>query len=106
MMRVAFNLGGARPAQRVEVALVVLDVADREADDRQAHVGQVGGGDFLNALGERFAVLIHLFHGHRAEDGAQMAFERLRGDASDFVGGLAQELFGRGGESTRRRRAP
>ena len=50
---------------------------------------------FLNFLGEGVAVLINLLDGHRAKDGAQMAFECLRGDVADFIGAFPQKLLGR-----------
>ena len=49
---VALDLGDARFAEGVEVALAVADVADGETDDAQAHVGHVAGGDFLDFGGE------------------------------------------------------
>ena len=88
---VAFDLGDARFAQGIQVALAVADVADGEADDAQAHVGHVAGGHFLDLRGEGVAVLVNFLHRHRAENGAQMAFQGLRGDAFDFINGLAQE---------------
>ncbi len=98
MVGVAFDLGDARFAQGVEVALAVANVADGEADDAQAHVGHVAGGHFLDFGGEGVAVLVNVLDRHRAENGAQMAFEGLRGDVLDFVDGLAQDLFGGGGD--------
>ena len=89
---VAFDLGDARFAERVEIALAVADVADGEADDAQAHVRHVAGGHFLHFLGEGVAVLVNFLDGHRAENRAQMAFERLRGDVADFIGALCPEI--------------
>ena len=97
-LRVAFDLGDARLAQRVEVALAVADVADGEADDAQAHVRHVAGGHFLHLRGEGIAVLVDVLHRHRAEDRAQMAFQGLHGDVLDLLGALAQELLGGGGD--------
>ena len=82
---VAFDLRDARLAQRVEITLRVADVADGEADDGQTHVRHVAGGHFLHLRGERVAVLVNFLHRHRAENRAQMAFQRLRGDVFDFV---------------------
>ena len=95
---VAFDLGDARLAQGVEVALAVANVADGEADNAQAHVGHVAGGDFLDFGGEGVAVLVNILDGHGAQNGAQMALQGLRGDVLDFVDGLAQELLGGGGD--------
>ena len=95
---VAFDLGDARFAQGVQIALAVANVANGETDDAQAHVGHVAGGDFLDLGSEGVAVLVNILDGHGAENGAQMAFERLRGDAFDFVDGLAQDLLGSGGD--------
>ena len=97
-LSIAFDLGNARFAERVEVPLRVANVANGEADNAQAHVGHVAGGHFLHLRGKGVAVLVNLLHRHRAEDGAQMAFKRLRGDVADFVGVLAQELFSRGSD--------
>ena len=97
-LRVAFDLGDARLAQRIEVALAVLDVADGEADDAQAHVRHVARRHFLHLLGEGVAVLVNVLHRHRAQDRAQMAFQRLHGDVLDVLGVLAQELLGGGGD--------
>jgi hypothetical protein len=58
----------------------------------------VAGGHFLDLLGEGVAVLVNFLDGHRAENRAQMAFERLHGDVFDVVGALAQELFRRRGD--------
>ena len=91
---VAFDLGDARLAQRVEVALAVPDVPDGEADDAQAHVRHVAGGHFLHFRGESVAVLVNVFHRHRAQDRAQMAFQRLHGDVLDVLRVFAQELLG------------
>ena len=44
------------------------------------------------------AVLVNVLHGHRAENGAQVAFQGLRRDTLDVVNGLAQELLGGGGD--------
>jgi hypothetical protein len=95
---VAFDLGDARLAQGVQVALRVANIADGKADNAQAHVGHVAGGDFLDFGGEGVAVLVNILHGHRAQNGAQVAFQGLRGHALDFVNGLAQDLFGGGGD--------
>ena len=97
-LRVAFDLGDARLAQRVEITLRVADVANGEADDAQTHVRHVAGGDFLHLGGEGVAVLVNFLHRHRAENRAQMAFQRLRGDVLDFVRRLAQKLFRRRGD--------
>ena len=64
----------------------------------EAHVRHVAGGHFLDFLGEGVAVLVNFLDGHRAENGAQMAFERLRGDVADFIGALAEKLFRRGAD--------
>ena len=55
---VAFDLGDARFTERFEVALPIADITDGEADDAQAHVGHVAGGDFLHLGGEGVAVLV------------------------------------------------
>ena len=95
---VAFDLGDARFAQGVQVALRVANIADGKADNAHAHVGHVAGGDFLDFGGEGVAVLVNILHGHGAQNGAQMAFQSLRGDVLDFVNGLAQDLLGGGGD--------
>ena len=94
---VAFDLGDARLAQGVQVALLVPNVTNRKADDAQAHVGHVPGGNLLHLRGKLVAVLINIFHGHRPKNRAQVALERLHRDTLDVVGPLAQELFGGGG---------
>ena len=94
---VALDLGDARFAQRVQVALPVLNVANGETDDAQPHVGHVAGGDFLDFGGKLIAVLVNVLHGHRAENGAQVAFQGLGCDTLDFVNRLAQHLLGRRG---------
>ena len=95
---VAFDLGDARFAEGVEVALGVADVADGETDDAEAHVGHVAGGHFLDLLGEGVAVLVNFLDRHRAENRAQMAFERLHGDVFDVVNAFAEKLFGSRGD--------
>ena len=76
--------------------IYVTDVADGETDNAEAHVSHVAGGHFLHFGGEGVPVLVNLFHGHGAQDRAQVAFQRLHGDVLDFVGAFAEELFGRG----------
>ena len=97
-LRVAFDLGDPRLAQCVEVALAVLDVPDGEADNAQAHVGHVARRHLLDLLGEGVPVLVNVFHRHRAQNRAQMPFQRLHGDVLDGLGVLAQELLGGGGD--------
>ena len=72
---VAFDLGDSRFAQSVEITLAVADVANGEADDTHAHVGHVTGGDFLDFRGKSVAVLVNVFNGHCAENGAQDALQ-------------------------------
>jgi hypothetical protein len=95
--RVPFDLGDAGFTERVQIALGVANVANGKTDDAQAHVGHVAGGDFLDFGRKGVAVLVNVLHGHGAKNGAQMAFQRLSGDAFDFVDALAQNLFRRGG---------
>ena len=84
---VAFDLGDPGFAQGVQVTLAVANVANGEADDAQAHVGHVAGGHFLDFRSEGVAVLVNVLHRHRAENGAQMAFQGLGGDVLDLVDG-------------------
>ena len=56
------------------------------------------GGHLLDFRGEGIAVLVNFLHRHRAENRAQMTFQRLHGDVFDFVHALAQKLFGRRGD--------
>ena len=58
----------------------------------------VAGGHFLHLLGEGIAVLVNFLHRHRAENRAQMTFERLHGDVFDVIDALAQKLFRRRGD--------
>ena len=60
------------------------------------HVRQIARRHFLHPLGKRIAILVNFLHRHRAENGAQMAFQRLGGNVADFVRGLAEKLFRRG----------
>ena len=64
----------------------------------KAHVRHVAGGHFLHFGGEGVAVLVNFLHRHRAENRAQMTFERLHGDVLDVVDALAQKLFRRRGD--------
>ena len=91
-LRVALDLRDARLAERVEITLRVADVANGEADDAQAHVRHVAGGDFLHLRGEGVAVLVNFLDRHRAENRAQMTFERLHGDVLDFVRAPCSEI--------------
>ena len=93
---VAFHLRNPRLAQRVEVALAVPNVLDREADDAQTHVRHIAGSDFLNFRGESVAILVNVFHRHRAQDRPQMAFQSLIGDVLNVLSRFAEELL-RGG---------
>ena len=72
-------------AEGFEVSLGVPDVANGEADDGQAHVGHVPGGDFLDFGGEGVPVLIQFLDGHGPKNGSQVAFQGLGGDVFDFV---------------------
>jgi hypothetical protein len=82
---VAFDLGDAGLAQRIEVALVVADVANGEAHDAQAHVGHVAGGDLLHFGGEGIPVLVDVLDSHRAQDRAQVTLQGLGRDVLDFI---------------------
>ena len=55
-------------------------------------------------LRERLAVGVDLLDGQRAEDRAQVAFERLEDHALDLLGGHAEEALRRRRAATRRRR--
>ncbi len=80
-------------AERVEVAVGIADVANGKRVNHQTHVGEVGGGDFLDALGEHVPVLIDLLDRHGAADRAEVAFERLEGDVRNLLPPHAQEAF-------------
>jgi len=73
---------------------VVADVADGKADNAEP-CAHVAGGHFLDFLGEGVAVLVNFLDRHRAENRAQMTFERLHGDVFDVVHALAEELLRR-----------
>ena len=83
--RRALDLGDARLAQRLEVAVLVADVADGEGVDAQPHVGEVAGRDLLHLLRELVAVLVDVLDRQRAEDGAQVALHRLQRDLGDLL---------------------
>ena len=93
---VALDLGGAGAAQRLQVLLVVADVLDDKGHDLQAHVGQVAARDLQHLLGKGVPVLVDLFDGQHAQDGAQVTGQRLVGDVDDAVRPLGQELLGGG----------
>ena len=76
--------------------MLILNVADREADDFQSHVGHVGGGHVADLLGERHPVTVDILNGHGAENGALLALEGLQGDLCNLVDGFAEELLGSG----------
>ena len=94
--RVPLDLRGSSYTESLEVALLILDVADREADDFQPHVGHVGGGHVTHLLGKGHTVAVNVLDGHRAENGALLPLEGLQGDLRDLPHGLAQELLRRG----------
>ena len=88
---VALDLGRALLAERVEVALLVADLLDGQDVDVDAHLLQIDGGFVGHLLREGLAVGVDLFDRERAEDRAQVAFERLEDDALDLLGGHAEE---------------
>ncbi len=92
--RIPLHLGDTGFSQRVEVALAVPDIADRETDDSKTHVGHVASRDFLDFRGKGVAILVNLLDGHCSENGAEMAFKGLHGDILDIVCAFAQKLFG------------
>ncbi len=56
---------------------------------------QIDGGLVGHLLGERLAIGVDLLDGQRAEDRAEVAFERLEDDALDLIGRHAEEPLGR-----------
>ena len=92
---VALDLGGALLAQRVEVALLVADLLDRQDVDVDAHLLQVERGLVGHLLRERLTVRIDLFDGQRPENRAQVTLERLEDHALDLLGRHAEEALGR-----------
>ena len=87
----ALDLGDPRLAERLEVAVLVADVADREGVDAEAHVREVAGRDLLDLLGELVAVLVDVLDRQRAEDGAQVALHGLERDLRDLLGFLPRK---------------
>ena len=71
---VSLDLCRSTDAQRLEVALFVLNVSNREADDLQAHVRHVGRGYFSDLIGESSPVLVDVFNAHCAQYGALVSF--------------------------------
>src|SRR5690606_39430198 len=74
---IALYFGGSAFTESVEVALFVRDLLDGEGVHADAHFFKVTGCLGCELLGEAEAVVIDLFDGERAEDGAEVAFERL-----------------------------
>jgi hypothetical protein len=85
-------------SQSVQVALVVLDVPQSEADDLQAHLGEVGGGGLLYLDGEQLPVLVDILDHHGTQDRTQVAFQGLLGHVHDLVAAASQELLSGGAD--------
>ena len=88
---VTFDLRGALLAERVEVALLVADLLDRQDVDVDAHLLQIDGRLVGHLLCEGLPVRVDLFDRQRAEDRAQVAFERLEDHALDLLGGMPRK---------------
>ena len=91
---VALDLRGPALAERVEVALLVADLLDRQNVNADAHLLEIGRGLGRQFLREALAIAVDLFHRERAEDRPQVAFERLEDDLLDDVMCHAQEALG------------
>ncbi len=101
---VALDLGRALLAERVEVAHLVADLLDRQDVDVDAHLLQIDGRLVGHLLGERLPVGVDLLDGERAEDRAQVAFERLEDHALDLVAASSRGSAPPRRAATRRRR--
>lgn len=75
--------------------LLIADVLQRVGHHRDAHVDQVGRGDFEHLLGELLPVLVDFLDRHRAHDGTLVAFQGNQCNMLDFRFGLAEELLAR-----------
>ncbi len=79
--------------------MIVLDVLDGKGNDAQAHRCHVARRHLLHLLGKGVAVAVDILDGHGAENGAQVAFQRLQGHVADLVLRLGEEKLGRSADS-------
>src|SRR5690606_35830243 len=74
---IPFHLGRAAFTESIKVALVVGDLLDRESIKPDTHFFEIAGGLGRQLLCERLAIVVDLFNRQGAQDGPEVAFERL-----------------------------
>ena len=85
-------------AQVLDDGAVVHEILHVEADDVQAHGGQVGLGVLLHQGGEFLPVGHHLLQLHFAHDLAHVALQHLAGHAGDVIHLAVQKVLRRQGQ--------
>ena len=93
--RIALDFRCPPLAERVEVLLLVGDFLDREHVDAEPHLLEVHRRFARELLREALTVAVHFLDGQRAEDGSQMAFERLEDHLLNLIVRHAEETLGR-----------
>ena len=83
-----------RLAQRVEVALLVLDLLEDERLELEAHGLEIEVGLLADLLLERLLIAVELLDGQGADDAAQMAGDRLLDRRPHLVGRNSEETAG------------
>ena len=78
-------------AQRVEIALVVLDLLKDERLELESHGIEIAVGLFAHLVLERPLVAVERLDGERADDATQVAGDSLLDGGLDLLGGHAQE---------------
>jgi hypothetical protein len=89
------DLGDPATTEALQVLTVVGDVLDLERVEAQPELLEVGVRRLLELLGELEAILVDLLRRHRREHAADVALERLLGDARDLLAGHAEEALDR-----------
>jgi hypothetical protein len=90
-----------RPAHVGDVVVLVLDLADRERHDDQAHLVHVVGDVGPHPLGHHLRLLDDLFDRQLADDAPQVALHDQADQPLALGRLLAQELLGRGLDALR-----
>lgn len=93
-LRLLLHLRQLRATDGLQETRRVAHLADGEADDLDAHVGQVGRGQALHVLREDLGVGVDLLEGQGADHGVQMTLHHLVRGLVQLLLVLAQEHLG------------
>ena len=91
---IALHFGRSSLAERVEVPLLVADLLDGQHVHADAHLLEIGRRFARQLLREALAIAVDLFDRQRAQDGPQMALQRLEDDLLHGVVRHAEKPLG------------